>query len=222
MLLRFQKPPGFNFQAGQFCFVTAPELGFHDQEGFRKPFSIASSPLEKELVFVLRLTETAFKRTLKEMPLGATVAIDSPVGLFTLPKKTGRPLVFLAGGIGVSPFRSMMKYSVDASTGHKITLLYSSRVPEEAIFLDELRNLVESDSRMAVIATMTRPDRSGHVWSGPTGRVDQAMIKKQCKDWQEALYYVSGPPAMVEDMRNLLLHMGIIQQRTKQEVWAGY
>ena len=222
MLLRFQKPPGFSFQAGQFCFVAAPELGFHDQEGLRKPFSIASLPREKELVFVLRLTETAFKRTLKEMPLGAAVAVDSPVGLLTLPKKTGRPLVFLAGGIGVSPFRSMMKYSADASTGHKITLFYSGRVPEEAIFLDELRSLVRSDSRMVVVATMTRPDRSGHVWSGPTGRVDQAMIRKQCKDWQEALYYVSGPPAMAEGMRSLLLEMGINQQRIKREVWTAY
>ena len=67
MLLRFQKPEGFNFLAGQFCFMTTPDLGFHDQEGLRKPFSIASSPLENELIFVVRLTESAFKKTLKEM-----------------------------------------------------------------------------------------------------------------------------------------------------------
>ncbi len=221
-LLRFQKPKGFNFLAGQFCFLATPDLGFHDQEGLRKPFSIASSPLENDLIFTVRLTESAFKRTLKEMPIGSTVALDSALGLFTLPKGTATPLVFLAGGIGASPFRSMMRYSADTSTGHKITLLYSARVPEEALFLDEFRRIAEHDPRMTVAVTITRPDRGQEKWTGLTGHVTPEMIKEQCKNWSEAVYYVSGPPVMVDGMKDMLVRMGIDQQRVKREVWTGY
>jgi ferredoxin-NADP reductase len=222
MLLRFQKPEGFGFVAGQFCFMVTPDLGYHDQESLRRPFSIASSPLENELIFTVRLTESAFKKTLKEMPVGSAVALDSPLGLFTLPKETATPLVFLAGGVGVSPFRSMMRYAADASTGHKITLLYSSRVPEEAVFLDEFRRIAKGDPRMTVVVTITRPDRSREKWTGLTGRVTPEMVKEQCKDWAQAVHYVSGPPVMVDGMKNVLVEMGVDQQRVKREVWAGY
>jgi ferredoxin-NADP reductase len=222
MLLRFQKPEGFNFVAGQFCFLSAPDLGFHDQEGLRKPFSIASSPLEKDLVFCVRYTESAFKKTLKEMPPGSPVALDSAMGLFTLPKSTTVPLVFLAGGLGISPFRSMMSYAADASTGHKITLLYSCRVPEEAVFLEDFRSMAQKDPRMAVVVTVTRPERSKEKWTGLTGRVSPDMIKEQCKDWPEATFYVSGPPVMVDAMKDALVQTGVDQQRVKREVWTGY
>lgn len=221
MLFRFQKPQGFNFAAGQFCYVTMPDLGFHDREGLRKPFSIASSPLEKELIFAARITESAFKKTLREMPIGASVALDTPLGLFTLPKSTAAPLVFLAGGIGVSPFRSMMRYAADASAGHTITLLYSSRVPEEAIFLDEFRSIAKQNHRMAVVVTITRPGGSGEKWTGLTGRVSAEMIREQCGDRSGAIYYVSGPPVMVDSMKNVLLGMGVDQQRIKREAWTG-
>jgi ferredoxin-NADP reductase len=222
ILLRFRKPRDFNFSAGQFCYMTTPDLGYHDQEGLRKPFSIATSPLESDLIFVVRATESAFKRTLREMRIGVPVALDTPLGLFTLPKSGTVPLVFLAGGLGVSPFRSMMHYSAEAGTGHRIALLYSSRVPEETVFLDDFRNIAKKDTRMTVAVTITRPEQSGEKWTGLTGRLSAEMVKGQCPDWAEAIYYVSGPPAMVDGIRNVLLGMGIEQQRVRREVWTGY
>ena len=113
-----------------------------------------------------------------------------------------------------------MRYAADTTTGHKITLLYSSRAPEEAVFLDEFRGIAERDPGMTVAVTITRPDPAG--WTGLTGRVTPDMIREQCGDWQEAIYYVSGPPVMVDGMKDVLVRMGIDQQRVKREVWAGY
>lgn len=223
MVLHFEKPEGFGYAAGQFCFVTVPDIGFHDEEGLRKPFSIASSPLEDDVIFTVRLTESAFKTTLKEMPMGSSVDLDKAVGVFTLPQDTSTPLSFLAGGLGVAPFRSMLRYAADAPTAHRITLFYSSRAPEEALFLDEFQEMMNRRPHTGIVATVTRPDpppSSG--WKGLTGRLSPEIIKEGCRDWKGAIYYISGPPGMVEGMRNMLEGMGVSTDRIKREIWSGY
>jgi ferredoxin-NADP reductase len=222
MVLRFERPEGFDYAAGQFCFMTVPDIGFRDDEGLRKPFSIASSPQEKDLLFSVRITESAFKSTLREMPIGSSVNLDNAVGLFTLPQETAVPLAFLAGGIGVAPFRSMLRYAADAPTEHQITLYYSSRAPEEALFLDEFEEIARRRPHTRIVATVTRPDAPAAGWKGLTGRLSPDMIKQGCRDWTAALYYLSGPPAMVEGLKNMLEEMGIVRDRVKREIWTGY
>jgi ferredoxin-NADP reductase len=222
MAFRVTRPEGFNFLAGQFCLITVPDTGFQDAAGLRRPLSIASSPLEKHLLFTVRLTDSAFKRTLREMPEGRPIDIEGPVGQFILPQDTEIPLVFLAGGVGVAPFRSMMRYVADAPTGHRVTVFYSSRVPEEALFLEEFEEIAGRLPFITVVTTITRPEQSATKWSGPTGRLTAQVIKERCKDWSRAIYYVSGPPVMVEGMRVMLGGMEIDQGHIKQEVWTGY
>jgi len=222
MVFRLERPEGFDFLAGQFCFVSVPDIGLQDKEGLRRPLSITSSPLEKDLLFTVRLTESAFKRTLRGMAESSRAEIESPTGLFTLPDSRERPLVFLAGGMGIAPLRSMLRYSADAETGHRITLFYSSRIQEEALFLDEFYDIAAKTPSIGVVATITRPEQSAKSWQGRTGRLTPSTIRDGCAYWSTATYYLSGPPAMVEGMRAMLEEMAIGMDRIKREIWTGY
>jgi ferredoxin-NADP reductase len=222
MIVRMKKPEGFEFLAGQYCAVTVPDIGFRDERGLRRIFSIASSPLEKDLLFAMKMSESALKKTLAEMSPGADLEIEKPVGSLVLPEETGVPLVFLAGGVGITPFRSMVRYSADAGTGHSITLFYSSQTPEETPFLEELQRISGQDRRIAAIITMTRVGEDRSRWSGLTGRVNPEMIREGCKEWERAAYYIAGPPGMSSALNQTLQGMNISPERIQTELFAGY
>ncbi len=219
-IFRFEKPEGFRFLAGQYCVVSVPDMGFQDGRGLQRPFSIASSPLEKELLFVAKLSDSAVKRTMAEMPSGAIVTLGQPLGSLVLPEDAAIPLVFLAGGIGITPFRSLCRYATDAATDHAITLFYSSRTPEETPFLDELLRMPAENSRLTTVITMTRVEDPGK-WASLTGRLNADVIKDKCKTWDSARYYIAGPPAMADAMKQTLVGMDIPSARIKIELFAG-
>lgn len=219
-VFRFEKPAGFRFLAGQYCLVSVPDMGFQDDRGLKRPFSIASSPNENELLFVIKLGDSAMKRSMAEMPPKTVITLGQPLGSLTLPENTATPLAFLAGGVGIAPFRSLCRQATDAGTGHSITLFYSSRTPEETPFLDELSHLPEQNSRIKAVITMTRVEDPGK-WSGLTGRLNADMIKGQCEAWERAEYYIAGPPAMADAMKQTLLAMNIPPMRIKIELFAG-
>ena len=216
-VFRFEKPEGFQFIAGQWCLLTVPAMGFEDDRGLRRPLSIASSPLEKHLLFATKLSESAFKRTMAEIEPGTAITLGSPMGALVLPEQTTTPLVFLAGGIGITLFRSMCRYAADAKTGHAITLFYSSRSPEETPFLEELLRIPQQNERLAVVVTMTAPED----WTGLRGRLDAQTIKEHCPVWEKAVYYVAGPPVMADAMKQTLATMNVPADRIKVELFAG-
>ena len=219
---RLEKPEGFSYRAGQYCLLTVPDIGYQDERGLRRPLSIASSPLEKELLFVTKLSDSAVKRTLSEMPPGAVITLGQPLGFLVLPEETGTPLVFLAGGVGIAPFRSMVRYAADAPTDHAITLFYSSRTPEETPFLEELQQIPEQHWQIAVAITITRPAEGQKSWGGLTGRLSAEMIKAMCQAWDRAVYYIAGPPNMADAMKQTLEGMNIPPGRIKIELFSGY
>jgi ferredoxin-NADP reductase len=221
-IFRFEKPEGFQFVAGQWCFLSVPPVGFEDNRGLRRPLSIASSPLEKELLFATKLSDSAFKRTLAEMSPGTTVTVGSAMGSLVLPKTTATPLAFLAGGVGITLFRSMCRYATDAKTGHAITLFYSSRTPEETPFLDELQGIPQENKDVSVVVTMTRAPEDPKIWNGLRGRLAADTIKGHFPVWESALYYVAGPPVMADAMKQTLDAMNIPADRIKVELFAGY
>jgi len=108
-VIKIEKPDVFKFQPGQFCRLTVPDAGINDDKGLTRTLSIASSPSEKELIFATRLSDSAFKKTIKDLPVGAKIAVDGPFGLFTMPENESSPVVLFAGGLGITPFRSMTK-----------------------------------------------------------------------------------------------------------------
>jgi ferredoxin-NADP reductase len=222
MAVYFEKPEKFEFLAGQFCLLKVPDIGFQDERGLRRYLSIASSPLEKELMFATRMSNSAFKRTLKEMPIGNINIIEEPRGVLTLPEDTLISLAFLAGGIGITPFRSMMRYIIEANTGHVVTLFYSNRKPEEAAFLKELQSMADTHKNITVIPTMTKIEGSSGKWSGLRERISSSMIKNGFGEWRNAIYYIAGPPVMVESMEEILKGMNIQPDRIRIERFAGY
>jgi len=220
-IFRFEKPEGFQFFAGQWCFLSVSPAGHQDDKGLRRPLSIASSPLEKELIFATKLSDSAMKRTMAEMAPGTSVALGQPMGTMVLPKETVTPLVFLAGGIGITPFRSICLYAAGARTDHVITLFYSSRTPEETPFLFDLQAAAEQYSRVSVVITMTRAPEDPKKWSGLRGRLTADTIKARCPVWEKASYCIAGPPAMADAMKETLNALNIPADRVRIELFAG-
>lgn len=218
MAFYLEKPDGFDFIAGQYMTVTLLNPPETDDEGNSRCLSIASAPREKHLMFATRMRDTAFKRTLKNLPMGSEIKIDGPEGLFYLHKDFSKPAVFLIGGIGITPVFSILKNAAYEKLPHKLFLFYSNKRPEDAAFLKELQNSEKENKNFKLIATMTTPTP----WQGETGFINKEMIQKHIGDLNSPIYYMSGPPAMVKAMRNLLKEIGVNNDNIKFEEFTGY
>ena len=132
---------------GQYFFVTLPDVGHQDDKGLRRHFTVVTPPSEKGVLgFATRMRDSAFKRSLGKLPVGTEVEVESPKGSFGLPEDTSRPLVFVAGGIGITVFRSMLHFIQEEGLPYRVTLVYSNRDRESTAFLDELRELENQNS----------------------------------------------------------------------------
>jgi ferredoxin-NADP reductase len=222
MAFHFEKPSEFDFKPGQFVDVTLSSPPETDSEGNTRTFSIASSPFENQLIFATRMRDTAFKRSLKKVPLGTEVKIDSPMGSFTLHKNSAKPAVFLAGGIGITPFISIVRQADHDRLPHKLHLFYSNRRPEDAPFIEALQILEKNGSNFKLVCTMTAMSESRKEWNGETGMIDEAMLSRHLTDRQGLVYYVAGPPAMVTGMRKMLVGAGVDEDDIRTEEFGGY
>jgi ferredoxin-NADP reductase len=222
MAFHFEKPQGFDFTAGQSTELTLLEPPENDAEGNIRTFSIASAPFENYLMFATRMRDTAFKRSLKKVPLGTTVKIDPATGSFTLHKNSAKPAVFLAGGIGITPFLSIVKQAVHDRLPHKLQFFYSSRRPEDAPFLEDLQELEKASPSFQFVGTMTDMWHSGKKWNGENGYVDKEMLSRYLTDLRGPIYYIAGPPAMVTDLKKMLVMSNIDNDDIRTDEFAGY
>jgi ferredoxin-NADP reductase len=181
------------------------------------------------LTFTTRLRDTAFKRVLRTMPLGTAVRVEGPFGNLTLHNDSRRPAVLLAGGIGITPFRSFVRRAAHERLPHRILLFYANRRPEDAPFLDELRGLARENPNFAFIPTMTQMSASSQPWTGETGRIDHAMMKKYLlantapgSSPPRAIYYLAGPSRMVAGLHAMLNASGIDDDDIRTEEFTGY
>jgi ferredoxin-NADP reductase len=218
----FEKPEDFEFQAGQFVNFTLLNPGDTDLQGNTRTLSIASAPHERKLMVAMRLRTTAFKRSLDSLPLGTELLLQGPYGWMTLPRNTARPAVLLAGGIGITPFRSLIWSEGEALSPRKILLVYSVRVPEEAAFLEELHDMEQYNKRYKLICTVTQPEKSTTHWEGEIGRISIEMLSKWIPDLTLPIYYIAGPPGMVTSVRQMLIGAGIAEEDIRAEEFCGY
>lgn len=222
MAYYFDKPDGFDFAAGQSIDLTVINPPETDEEGNTRAFSLASAPYEPRLMVATRQRDTAFKRVLGKMPPGTEFKFEGPFGSMTLHRKTARPAVILTGGIGITPFRSMLSQAVKADTGHRLFLFYSNRRPQDAAFLPALQELARQHSKLTLVATMTGLEKSKGDWSGEEGYINREMLEKTVGDLAGPVYYTAGPPALVAAMRTMLAEAGVDENDVNSEDFSGY
>jgi ferredoxin-NADP reductase len=145
MAFRFELPAGFEFKPGQSLDLTLVNPPETDAESNTRAFSIASAPFDSDLMIATRMRDTAFKRVLRKAPVGVEFKIEGPSGSFVLHRNTEKPAVFLAGGIGITPFLSIISQAAHDKAPHQMYLFYSNRRPEDAAFLDVLTQTAEQN-----------------------------------------------------------------------------
>ena len=209
---RFENPSGFAFKAGQsanFVLLEPPA----EPNSARRTFSLASAPYENELLVATRMREGShFKRALKSLPAGSKVRLVGPLGDMTLHDDPARAAVFIAGGIGITPFRSMLRQAEQDGLGHRLYLAYSNRRREHAAFLDELQALERRNPRFRLLAPMTDAE----------GMLDEEKLKRFAGEAATPVYYLAGPPAMVEAMKAILARNGVAAGDVRSEEFFGY
>jgi ferredoxin-NADP reductase len=218
----FARPDGFHFKAGQYVDLTLVNPAETDAEGNIRSFSIASAPEDDHLLVATRMRDTAFKRVLQKASFDFEVSMDGPMGSFTLHTNSAKPAVFLAGGIGITPFSSIIRHAAKARLPHQLYLFYSNRRPEDAAFMNILNTLAEANPNFRFIPSMTEMAKSAMAWSGETGFINKEMLARYLPALQGPIYYVAGPPAMVAAMRQVLTSAGADEDDVRAEEFAGY
>jgi len=222
MAFQFQKPHDFVFKAGQYIDLTISGSQPGSSNGLTHTFSIASSPFDEELLVTTRMRDSVFKQALSILPIGSGVKIEGPMGSFRLHNNTARPAVFLAGGIGIAPFLSMLSHATGKKLRHPIVLFYANRYLEDAAFMNPLWQLERANPRFRFVPTLTRLDKSYRGWKGETGHISAEMLVTQVGIVRGPIYYIAGPPTMVEATRRTLSEAGVDEDDIRTEEFAGY
>jgi ferredoxin-NADP reductase len=209
-----------DFRPGQYFFVTLPDVGHEDDRGLRRHITVVTSPNEKGVLgFATRMRDSAFKRSLAEIAVGTEVEVEEPKGRFVLPEDSSRPFVFVAGGIGITVFRSMLRYIREERLPYRVTLIYSNRDQESTAFLDELRELEEQLPDFRLVLTMTQDAD----WSGETRKVDAQFFRDYLgENVNEFTFMVAGPPGMAEGVQRALAEAGVKEENVIAERYSGY
>lgn len=211
--VRFEKPQGFSYLAGQYVVLTLD----NGSDPMKKPFTLSSSPTEEFLEITKKLTGHPFSNDLAALKPGDRVSINGPYGDFTFLQEY-KNIGMLSGGIGITPLRSIIKYLVDKKLNTSIILLYSSRSENDIAFKEELENAQKQNPNIKIIDTITRP---GPDWKGITGRINAEMVKKFIPDYRERMFFTCGPMKMVDSMVSLLQELEIPEKQIKREIFPG-
>ena len=223
MAFAFERPSGFEFTAGRFLTVTLPDPLYTDEKGNRRTFSIASPPQDAgRLLIATRMTGSALKRSLAEAPLGAAISLFGPSGCFTLHEDADVPAVFVAGGIGITPFRSILLDAAARSLPHAITLIYSNRAPEGAAFYTELLELAGRLPNLRFVPTMTNAEGSAPPWTGERRLVNAGFLRETVGDMTAPIFYLAGPPGLVAAVSKAVLEAGADPEHLRSEEFEGY
>jgi len=218
--IRFKKTDEMSFRPGQYMLVTARGAG----KEIAKPLSFSSSPTETGYVeFTKRLTGSDFSNALDALRPGDTLKVKMPYGQFIFEGELPK-IAMLAGGIGVTPFKSICKYATDRSLDSDIVLLFSSRDEDSIVFREEFDSMRRENDRLHVVYTVTDPAAvEKGCTCGRTGAIDHCMIPEVIPDYRERVFFVSGPPGMVMCLVGVLQNdLGIAPEMIRTERFAGY
>jgi ferredoxin-NADP reductase len=211
----------FEFRPGQHAdfVLTQPCIG-SDSDNSRT-FSLASSPQEKgPIMIAMCMRKTDFKNALMAAALGSKFVVSRPSGSFTLHRDITRPAVFLAGGIGITPIRSILRQAVQDHLPHKLYLFYSNREADDAAFLEEFEGMSMQNPNFLLISTLT-----GHrtlIRRYEKGHINREMLMRYLLGLKGPIYYIAGPSGMVTAMTDLLRSSGVSDDDVKTEEFGNY
>lgn len=219
LVFTFNKPAGFTFKPGQYGGFTLINPSETDAGGITRRFSLLSTPDDEQIEIATRIQNSAYKRVLNTLALGSEMKFAGPTGAFTLHDDVNTPAVFIAGGIGITPFYSMLRYATKHQSKQPFILFYGNQTPTDAAFLHELLQLQQQNPHFKLIATMANAD---HAWKGETGFITNTMIKKFIPNLRTPIYYICGSSAMVTALQETLAEMDIAEDHVKIEDFPGY
>jgi len=220
--LTFQKPAWFRHRPGQYMEWSLP-VSHGDSRGARRYFSLASSPTEDEIMVAARFSPPAsrFKEELLALPPGGVITAGELAGDFTLPRNPRKPLALIAGGIGITPFRSMLKYLADRGEKRDVVLLYSASRKDQVVFGNVIGE-AQREIGLRAFATLTDVAQVPAEWPGQRGPITAAMIREVFPDASRRLFLVSGPPGMVTATINTLRAAGVRRSAIRTDYFPGY
>lgn len=207
-----------NYKPGQYFYFTISPLKYPDPRGTTRHFTISSSPTEGNII---RLTtrireESGFKKSLNELPVGTIVDGEGPNGVFLFDEKENLTNVFIAGGIGITPFRSMIRYVADKNLSSPIYLIYSNS-DDDFVFKKELDEIASAHPNIKVRYVVTSVE----------GHLDQAKISEIIGNWKlenekSLTWWLCGPPPMIDAVEKLMVEMKISGGNVRSEKFTGY
>lgn len=219
-LFAFKKPADFTFEAGQYVALMLSNLVAPDAKAGVRSLSISSAPCEDELYFTMRKGESGFKQTMFSLKAGDTVAVTKAIGHFTMSHAAdGLPIVFLVGGIGITPVRSILKQAEHNGDERSFTVLYSNRFQKDAAFHEELQNL--SLKNLRYVTTLSQETAPCAESNEERGYICEAMVKKYVPDVAGVWFYLVGAPAFIEAMEKMLSDMGVAKERQVCDPFTG-
>jgi ferredoxin-NADP reductase len=211
----------FEFRAGQHADFAFTRACMGSECDNSRTFSLATSPHDnKPVMIATRMRKTAFKCALKAAARGTKFTVSRPRGSFTLHRDATRPAVLLAGGIGITPIRSILQWVTQEHLPHRLYLFYSNREADDAAFLEEFENMAARNSRFTLIPTLT-----GHrtiAWPYEKGHINREMLTRYLFGLKRAIYYIAGPSGMVTAMTELLSASGVSDDDVKSEEFGDY
>ncbi|CAM5189516.1 Ferredoxin-NADP reductase OS=Castellaniella defragrans OX=75697 GN=HNR28_000663 PE=4 SV=1 [Castellaniella defragrans] len=218
MEFTFEKPKDFKFRAGQFFDIILNAAPGAEKKTYVHGFSFVNAPYEDHIAAVTRMRGTPFKNAIRDLPLNTPVKLDAVFGSFTLSKNEAKAAVFLIGGVGITPVRSMIAQATHDKTAHKITLLYANDTQARAPFIAELQQFARQNPNFTFVPVYTQEKVAG----AEHGRVDADMVRRHVPDLASPIFYLSGPPGMVRAMRELLMSLDADEDNIRTEEFDGY
>ena len=216
----FEKPTDYpRYLAGQYANITILHTS-PDEKGTRRYFTLSSSPQDEVITITTRVRGSTYKNALMQLVPGQSVSATEPLGKFVLPENLSSPFVFLAGGIGLTPFHSILTFADQTNLPLTVTLFVSFSKKEDVIWKEVFEQIAQRNPGIKVTYTLT--DDENAEWDGERGRINAQMLQKYVPNIKEAYFYICGPQAMVDSLETMSLESGILRERIKKENLTGY
>jgi len=208
------------YRPGQFVFFELDELAFPDERGKRRHFTISSAPTEQGIIMLTtRLRGSGFKETLRHAQPGYELTVETPRGSFVVPDGETRQHVFIAGGIGVTPYRSILRNAVDIGAPIDALLLDFNRAFVDVSFRAEFEAIAAGMSSIRFVPVLSEPEPG---WTGERGRLDERLLRRHVSDIGGSLFWVSGPPPMVTSSMEAVAQLGVAPDAMREDSFTGY